>query len=79
MRLQSSEPGRCVQQRWPLQHLLYVWDERSAFLIDCGTSLMTTIRKLGIDPNAVRAILITHLHGDHFCGLPFLILGAYAA
>lgn len=47
-----------------------------AFLIDCGASSMIAIRKFGVDPNAVRTVLITHLHGDHFGGLPFLILDA---
>jgi ribonuclease BN (tRNA processing enzyme) len=45
-------------------------------LIDCGASSMVAIRKQGVDPNAIAAILVTHLHGDHFGGLPFFILDA---
>lgn len=47
--------------------------ERS-FLIDCGASALVAMRRYGVDPTQVRAVLITHLHGDHFGGLPFLIL-----
>jgi len=54
----------------------YVRAENTAFLIDCGASSMVAIRKLGIDPNSVDTILLTHLHGDHFAGIPFFILDA---
>jgi len=47
-----------------------------AFLIDCGASSMVAIRKFGIVPNEVRTIFISHLHGDHFGGLPFFLLDA---
>jgi len=46
------------------------------FLIDCGASSMIALRRFGVEPNAIRTIFITHLHGDHFAGLPFLILDA---
>jgi ribonuclease BN (tRNA processing enzyme) len=45
-------------------------------LIDCGASSMVALRKWGVDLNTIDSIFITHLHGDHFGGLPFLILDA---
>ncbi len=43
-------------------------------LIDCGASSLIALKGLGIDPNSIRTIFISHLHGDHFGGLPFFIL-----
>ena len=46
------------------------------FLIDCGASSLIAMRRLGLDPNAIGTIFVSHLHGDHFAGLPFFILDA---
>ncbi|MGJ5176060.1 MBL fold metallo-hydrolase [Bradyrhizobium oligotrophicum] len=45
-------------------------------LIDCGASSLPGLKRLGIACNDVALILITHFHGDHFAGLPFLLLDA---
>jgi ribonuclease BN (tRNA processing enzyme) len=34
------------------------------------------MRKFGVDPATIDAILISHLHGDHFGGIPFFVLDA---
>jgi ribonuclease BN (tRNA processing enzyme) len=47
------------------------------FLIDCGASALIAIRRFGVDPSAVQMVLLSHLHGDHFAGLPFFILDAH--
>jgi len=54
----------------------YVEHRHGAFLVDCGASSLIAMRKFGIDPNDIQVIFVTHLHGDHFGGLPFLILDA---
>lgn len=46
------------------------------FLVDCGASSLIAMRQQKIEPRDVSKILITHLHGDHFGGLPFLLLDA---
>jgi ribonuclease BN (tRNA processing enzyme) len=46
------------------------------FLIDCGASSLPVLKRLGIVRDDIDLILITHFHGDHFGGLPFLLLDA---
>jgi ribonuclease BN (tRNA processing enzyme) len=46
------------------------------FLIDCGASSLPALKRLGIAREAIDLILVTHFHGDHFGGLPFLLLDA---
>jgi ribonuclease BN (tRNA processing enzyme) len=34
------------------------------------------MKRAGVDPSEIGWVLLTHLHGDHFGGVPFLILDA---
>ena len=46
-------------------------------LIDCGASALASMKRAGTSPNEIDAILVTHLHGDHFGGLPFFLLESH--
>ncbi|MFQ5880906.1 MAG: MBL fold metallo-hydrolase [Candidatus Methylomirabilales bacterium] len=59
-----------------LQTCILVKGERTQFLVDCGASALISMRRFQVDPNAIEMILLSHLHGDHFGGLPFFILDA---
>jgi ribonuclease BN (tRNA processing enzyme) len=43
-------------------------------LLDCGATSLVALKRLGIDPSDIGHVALTHLHGDHFGGLPWLIL-----
>jgi ribonuclease BN (tRNA processing enzyme) len=58
------------------QTCIYVQSDATRFLIDCGASSLIAMRQFGVDPSLVDVVLLTHLHGDHFGGLPFFILDA---
>jgi ribonuclease BN (tRNA processing enzyme) len=57
----------------------HVTGARVNFLIDCGASSLPALKRLGIARDDIDLILITHFHGDHFGGLPFLLLDAQFA
>jgi ribonuclease BN (tRNA processing enzyme) len=54
----------------------HVTGDRVNFLIDCGASSLPALKRLDIARDDIDLVLITHFHGDHFAGLPFLLLDA---
>lgn len=44
------------------------------YLLDCGATSLVAMRRHGVAPESIDAVLLTHFHGDHFGGLPFLLL-----
>jgi ribonuclease BN (tRNA processing enzyme) len=56
------------------QACIRVQDQGVTALVDCGATSLTALKAQRLDPGEVDAVVISHLHGDHFGGLPFLIL-----
>lgn len=42
-------------------------------LLDCGATALVAMRRWGVDPDRIATVAISHLHGDHFGGLVFLL------
>jgi ribonuclease BN (tRNA processing enzyme) len=49
------------------------------FAIDFGCSSLIALAQQDVHPNSIDAILLTHLHGDHCGGVPFLVMDAMLA
>src|SRR6476619_5574147 len=47
---------------------------KATLLIDCGASSLVALKAHGLDHRRVDGIILSHLHGDHFGGLPLLLL-----
>ena len=43
-------------------------------VVDFGAAALVGWHRLGFDVNDIDAVFLSHLHGDHFGGLPFLLL-----
>src|ERR1700716_1379055 len=49
---------------------------KGVLLVDFGASSLVALKAHVIDPDRIDGILLSHLHGDHFGALPFLLLDA---
>jgi ribonuclease BN (tRNA processing enzyme) len=47
---------------------------KATLAVDFGASALPALKARGLDPNILDGIVLSHLHGDHFGGLPFLLL-----
>jgi ribonuclease BN (tRNA processing enzyme) len=76
MRLQVLGCGDAFGSGGRFHSCFHVSAGSASVLIDCGASSLIAMRRFGVDPTSIRTVLISHLHGDHFGGLPFLLLDA---
>ena len=74
MRLTVVGSGDAFGSGGRLNTCFFLETAKAALLIDCGASALPALKGQGIEPNRIDAIIVSHLHGDHFGGLPFLLL-----
>src|SRR5919199_6224225 len=77
MKLQLLGTGDAFGSGGRFNTCFLVMASATRFLIDFGATSMVALQRHGIDPNSIDVIFISHLHGDHFGGLPFLLLHAH--
>lgn len=57
-----------------LQSCYHICCAESGVLLELGATAYYGLKKSGIELDSIQTIVISHFHGDHFAGLPFLLL-----
>ena len=52
----------------------FIETPESALLLDCGPTVLEALRSLRLSVASLDTVFLSHLHGDHFGGMPFLFL-----
>ncbi len=67
---------------WPSarhNNVCFVAHSREPVLFECGPSILYQLAMASIEPNDIRTVIISHIHGDHSLGLPMLLTAAEIA
>lgn len=76
LRVQFLGSGDAFGSGGRLQTCIYVDGDTVRFLLDCGATSLIGMKRFEVNPSLIDIILVTHLHGDHFGGIPFFLLDA---
>jgi ribonuclease Z len=58
-------------------YMAIVGPDGKFFLVDCGGSPLHKFLKVGLNPNLLEGLLLSHHHPDHLYGLPYLAQGLW--
>ncbi|MGN6461726.1 MAG: MBL fold metallo-hydrolase [Pseudolabrys sp.] len=47
------------------------------FLLDCGHGATRQLMRVDVNPAEIERVLLTHLHHDHVCELPFFVISGW--
>jgi ribonuclease BN (tRNA processing enzyme) len=76
MKLTIAGSGDAFASGGRFNSCYHVRTSSASFLIDCGATSLLALRRVGLVTNDISTIFISHLHGDHFGGLPFVYIDA---
>lgn len=69
--------GDAVATGGKRQTCFYIQTSLGAMLMDCGPASLAGIQSLNLSLDDLNAVLLTHSHGDHCGGIPFLLLAMH--
>lgn len=49
-------------------------DPGGVYVVDFGPTALAQCKRLGLEPDRVDMVLMTHMHGDHIGGVPVLLI-----
>ncbi len=52
----------------------FIESPEGALLLDCSPTILASLNRYALSASGIDAVLLSHLHGDHFGGIPFLFL-----
>src|SRR5690606_30405275 len=58
------------------QTCFHIASPEGSFLIDCGSGALAGLKRHHIELRDIDTIIISHFHGDHYGGLPYVLLDA---
>lgn len=74
MKLTLAGSGDAFGSGGRLNTCFHLRTAKATLLVDCGASALPALKGLKLDPNEIDGIVLSHLHGDHYGGVPFLLL-----
>jgi ribonuclease BN (tRNA processing enzyme) len=74
VRLQFLGTGTPIGLEGRHQACILVETTSHKLLLDCGMTALASLGRAGVTPGEIDAVVISHLHGDHFGGLAPLLL-----
>lgn len=70
----GGRSNTCLRLDWPGEGQENEQENNHTVVVDFGSSALVAWHKLGFSTLDIDAVVLSHLHGDHFGGLPSLLL-----